>query len=87
MNIEGQIRELGPIDITALSDTILAQEENAWHEDHYRQETFDVHRQTETISLVFTKNRHNFRHKTENALLKKSKPKKLMWKQCTKQDQ
>ena len=55
MNIEGLIRELGPIDITALSETILAQEEDAWHESHYRQETYDVHRQTETIALVFTK--------------------------------
>ncbi len=42
MNIEGLIRELGPIDITALSETILAQEEVAWHEDHYRQETYEV---------------------------------------------
>ena len=55
MNIEGLIRELGPIDITALSETILAQEEVAWHEDQYRQETYDVHRQTETIVLVFAK--------------------------------
>ena len=55
MNIEGPIRELGPIDITALSEAILAQEEVAWHEDKYRQETYDVHRQTETIALIFTK--------------------------------
>ncbi len=55
MNIEGPIRDLGPIDITALSETILDQEEIAWHEDHYRQETYEVHRQTETIVLVFAK--------------------------------
>lgn len=55
MNIEGLIRELGPIDITDLSETILAQEEVAWHEDQYRQETYEVHRQTETIVLVFAK--------------------------------
>ena len=55
MNIEGLIRELGPVDIAALSETILAQEEAAWHEDSYRQETYEVHRQTETIVLVFTK--------------------------------
>lgn len=55
MNIDGLIRELGPIDITALSETILTQEEAAWQEDSYRQETYEVHRQTETIVLVFAK--------------------------------
>ena len=54
MDIEGRIRELGPVDTSALSETILAQEEAAWHEDDYRQETYDVHRQTESIVLVFT---------------------------------
>jgi len=54
MDIEGLIRELGPTDATALSETILGQEEAAWHEDRYRQETYDVHRQTESIVLVFT---------------------------------
>jgi len=53
MNIEGRIRELGPVDSAALSEAILAQEEAAWHEDRYRQETYDVHRQTESIVLVF----------------------------------
>ena len=30
MNIEGRIRELGPVDSAALSEAILAQEEAAW---------------------------------------------------------
>ena len=54
MDIEGLIRELGPVDASALTETVLAQEEAAWHEDDYRQETYDVHRQTESIVLVFT---------------------------------
>ena len=53
MDIEGLIRELGPVDATALSETILAQEEAAWREDEYRQEAYEVHRQTESIVLVF----------------------------------
>jgi len=53
MNIEGLIRELGPVDCAALSEAVLAQEDAAWHEDNYRQETYDVHRQTESIVLVF----------------------------------
>jgi hypothetical protein len=54
MNFEGRIRELGPLDCTALSETILAQEDAAWHEEKYRQNTYEVHRQTESIVMVFT---------------------------------
>lgn len=54
MNIDGLIRELGPIDVSALSEAILSQEEAAWHEESYRQQTYEVHRQTESIVLVFT---------------------------------
>ena len=54
MDIEGRIRELGPVDATALSDAVLAQEEAAWHEHNYRQKTYDVHQQTQSIVLVFT---------------------------------
>lgn len=53
MNIEGLVRELGPVDVDELSEAILAQEEAAWHEDSYRQETYEVHRQTQSIVLVF----------------------------------
>jgi hypothetical protein len=53
MDIDSRIRELGPVDATGLSDAILSQEEAAWNEDSYRQETYDVHRQTESIVLIF----------------------------------
>ena len=53
MDIQGLIRELGPVDVAELSEAILAQEEAAWHEDRYRQETYEVHRQTQSIVLVF----------------------------------
>lgn len=55
MDIETRLRELGPVDSTALREAILAQEEAAWHEDEYRQKEYDVHRQTESIVLVFVK--------------------------------
>lgn len=54
MDIDVPLRELGAIDASALSDAILAQEEAAWHEDEFRQDAYDVHRQTESIVLVFT---------------------------------
>ena len=54
MDIEGLIRELGPVDSSALSAAILAQDEAAWHENSVRQETYKEHRETETIVLFFT---------------------------------
>ena len=53
MNIEGLVRELGTVDSAALIQAVLAQEDAAWNEDNYRQETYEVHRQTESIVLVF----------------------------------
>lgn len=54
MNIDTPLRELGEFDIEPLRKAILAQEDKAWHEDDYRQEQYDVHRETESIVLVFT---------------------------------
>ena len=53
MDIGERLRDLGPVDTTALRDAILAQEPEAWNEQQYRQQEFDVHRQTESIVLVF----------------------------------
>jgi len=53
MDIETRIRELGPVDQEALSEAILAQDELAWHEEEHRQQVYDVHRQTESIVMVF----------------------------------
>lgn len=36
MNIDIPLRELGPVDSTALRDAVLAQEDRAWQEDIYR---------------------------------------------------
>lgn len=53
MDIESPIRELGAVDSAALVEAVLAQDEAAWHEEEHRQQVFDVHRQTESIVLVF----------------------------------
>ena len=53
MNIDTPLRELGPVDLTALKDAILEQDEAAWQEDKYRQESYEVHYDTESIVLVF----------------------------------
>ena len=54
MDIEVPLRELGAIDSTDLRDAILRQEEAAWLEDQYRQQSYDVHDLTQSIVLVFT---------------------------------
>lgn len=53
MDIEVPLRELGPVDSSALRETILAQDEVAWKEDRYRQEEYEVHRATESIVMLF----------------------------------
>lgn len=53
MDIDTRLRDLGEVDSGPLSEAILALGNSTWHEEEYRQETFDVHRQTESIVLVF----------------------------------
>lgn len=54
MNIDQPLRELGPVNVAALRDAVLAQEPPAWDEQKYRQNRYEVHRETESIVLVFT---------------------------------
>jgi hypothetical protein len=54
MDIDTPLRELGPVDSSALAEAILAQGTEAWREELYRQESYDVHRDTESIVMVFT---------------------------------
>jgi hypothetical protein len=53
MNIDTPLRELGAVDNAALRDAILSQPEEAWKEDKYRQEEFEVHHATESIVMLF----------------------------------
>jgi len=53
MNINTALRELGSVDVTALRELVLEQDELAWKEDEYRQEAFEQHRQTESIVVLF----------------------------------
>jgi len=53
MDIGIPLRELGDVDITALKDAILAQDDAAWTENRHRQTTYEVHDDTESIVLVF----------------------------------
>ena len=53
MDIDSAQRYLGEVDIQALSDRILAQEPGAWKEQALRQQTYEVHSDTESIVMLF----------------------------------
>ena len=54
VDIDTPLRELGPVDSSALAEAILAEPGEAWHEELHRQKSYHVHKQTESIVLVFT---------------------------------
>lgn len=54
MDIGVPLRELGEYDIAPLRDCILAQEEQVWLGNTYRQQEYEVHQQTNSIVMVFT---------------------------------
>lgn len=54
MDIGEPLRELGEYDIGPLRDTILAQSEQVWQGNTYRQQEYEVHQHTQSIVMVFT---------------------------------
>ncbi len=53
MDIDTPLRTLGPVDVEPLQTAILALDEAAWIANQQRQIDYDVHRQTQSIVLVF----------------------------------
>ncbi len=53
MNIDTPLKLLGDIDAQALIDAVLSLDEDAWRLNVKRQRDYDVHRQTESVVLVF----------------------------------
>ena len=54
MDIGVPFRELGPVDVEPLRRAILEQDEAAWDEEQVRQQSYEVHKETRSIVLVFT---------------------------------
>ncbi len=54
MNINVPLRELGDIDSSALSTTILSTDCRAWQANEYRQQAYDVHYNTQSMVMLFT---------------------------------
>ena len=53
MDIDTPMKSLGAIDASALSDAVLALDETAWLDNEQRQNDYEVHKQTQSIVLVF----------------------------------
>lgn len=53
MDIDGSLRELGPVDSAGLIEAVLAQGEDAWKANQHRQQAYDVHYQTESLVMIF----------------------------------
>lgn len=53
MDIGVEQKCLGPADISALRERILAQPREAWQEQLSRQQTYEVHSDTESIVMLF----------------------------------
>jgi hypothetical protein len=53
MDIDTPLKPLGPIDIEPLSQAILDLDEDAWLTNEQRQNDYEVHRQTQSIIMVF----------------------------------
>ncbi len=53
MNIEEPLKNLGDVDSQALIDAVLGLSEDAWRMNINRQNDYEVHRQTQSVVLVF----------------------------------
>jgi len=59
MNFKGDFKKLGSIDIDTLKEKVSEISDEVWLGDASRQERFAVHKQTQTIALIFDE---DFRH-------------------------
>ena len=53
MDIDVPLRELGPVEAESLINAILDLDEECWQAQQYRQNAYEVHRQTQSLVLVF----------------------------------
>ena len=67
MFFNGDFKQLGQCDINALKSQIESFDESLWDEDKTRQNTYSVHKKTQTINLIFDE---DLRHENPTALPK-----------------
>lgn len=53
MNIEEPLKDLGPLDAQGLIDAVLGLDDDAWFMNVNRQNDYEVHKQTQSVVMVF----------------------------------
>lgn len=53
MNIDTPLRELGPVQVSPLQDAILGLDDQVWLSNQNRQNDYEVHKQTQSVVMVF----------------------------------
>ena len=59
MNFAGNFVHIGDVDVAVLKQLVFDLPEQQWQGESFRQQRYEVHRDTETINLVFDP---DFRH-------------------------
>ena len=54
MDIDEPLKELGKVDIEQLREAILGLDEQSWSANEHRQLEYEVHRNTQSVVMVFT---------------------------------
>ena len=54
MDIEETLKDLGPVEIARLREAVIGLKPADWSAQRIRQNEYEVHRQTESVVLVFT---------------------------------
>ena len=54
MDIEETLKDLGPVEIGRLREAVIGLSPADWSAQRIRQNEYEVHRQTESVVLVFT---------------------------------
>ena len=53
MDIGTSLKDLGPVDAQPMIDAVLGLDDEAWRASQHRQDAYEVHKQTESLVLVF----------------------------------
>jgi hypothetical protein len=53
MDIEGSLRELGTVNSGPLIETVLGMKDEDWQAQQYRQNSYSVHENTESLVMIF----------------------------------
>ena len=78
MNFNGDLRKIGDIDITRFAQHAAKITDADWTADAFRQKTYEVHKQTQTIRLIMDE---DGRHRVIPPTIPRMRPIRFCWSQ------